>query len=346
MTTMRSTKSTRGQAVFCFLLPPPAPIGIFCDPHSSGTYRQLYLSFLLLPFAKIYRVVLPTCIHYLYYFFRRAPNRHYQMGWGGCNNHRLEDSQAEATGAVAAMSGEWSFAAVQRTPLHGGKDFPAVRYSASAVSYQGELIVTHGYFYNHNLRHPGWQSDAWAFNFGTSSWRKVHAGERHGAPSARYSSSAVLHDHALWMFGGDDGGHKKSMFNYVFKAWFDELLRFDLKTYVWHKVEPSSETRPPKRALHGAVTIGQSMYVYGGLEVSAASRQARRCPHEHATDAAHLAARPLGPIPDPANTPAPPAPPPRPRSPPRQRPRDRRCPPPCSSLTLGSMSSARRRGAW
>ena len=157
--------------------------------------------------------------------------------------------------------------AQQRQPVAGGRNFPSVRYSASAVSYKGEMIVTHGYFYNHGLRHPAWQSNAWAFNFASQNWRQVHEGERAGAPSARYSASAVLYDHALWMYGGDDGGHKKSMFNYIFQAWFDELWRFDLRTYVWHKVSYNSAA-PSKRALHSAVVVDKSMYVYGGLELA------------------------------------------------------------------------------
>jgi len=160
----------------------------------------------------------------------------------------------------------WSLVAPQRD-IPGGKTFPSVRYSACALAYRGEMVVTHGYFYNHALRHPAWQSDAWAFNFGTQRWRKLHEGERAGAPSARYSATAVLYDHALWMYGGDDGGHKKSMFNYIFQAWFDELWRFDLRTYVWHKVSYNSAA-PSKRALHSAVVVDKSMYVYGGLELA------------------------------------------------------------------------------
>lgn len=168
---------------------------------------------------------------------------------------------APGSGAV------WSFVKPQMKPVHGGRDFPSVRYSASAVSYRGEMIVTHGYFYNHAIRHPAWQSNAWAFNFASRRWRKVHDGETAGAPSARYSASAVLYEDALWMFGGDDGGHKKSMFNYIFQAWFNELWRFDLRTYTWRRVRPNGEA-PPKRALHSAVTIGDSMYMYGGLELA------------------------------------------------------------------------------
>ncbi len=162
----------------------------------------------------------------------------------------------------------WSFVAPQRSPVHGGRDYPSVRYSASAVAYNGELIVTHGYFYNHAIRHPAWQSNAWAFNFASRRWRLVHEGEKAGAPSARYSSSAVLYDHALWMYGGDDGGHKTSMFNYIFQAWFDELWRFDLRSYTWQQVRSLSKPAPVKRALHAAVVIGDGMFVYGGLELA------------------------------------------------------------------------------
>lgn len=161
----------------------------------------------------------------------------------------------------------WSFVAAQRTPVHGGRDFPSVRYSAAAVQYRGEMIVTHGYFYNHAIRHPAWQSNAWAFNFASQRWRKIHEGEQAGAPSARYSTSAVLYDNALWMFGGDDGGHKTSMFNYIFQSWYKELWRFDLRTYSWSQVKPMGAA-PAKRALHSAVVIGDSMYVYGGLELA------------------------------------------------------------------------------
>jgi len=173
-----------------------------------------------------------------------------------------------ALAAATADGSAWTFAAPQHTPVHGSRTFPSVRYSASAVEYKGELVVTHGYFYNHAIRHPAWQSDAWVFNFGSRKWRKVHEGERAGSPSARYSASAVLHDDALWMYGGDDGGHKTSMFNYIFQAWFDELWRFDLRSYVWNRVQYKSGVSPSKRALHSAVAIGRHMYVYGGLELA------------------------------------------------------------------------------
>lgn len=166
------------------------------------------------------------------------------------------------------MEAAWENVSPELKPLAGSRSFPSVRYSACAVAYAGQLVVTHGYFYNHAIHHPAWQSDAWTFDTATKNWQKVHEGERAGAPSARYSTSCVVWDDALWMYGGDDGGHKRSMFNYVFGAHFSEMWRMDLRTFQWRKVNYAAGAVPPKRALHAACVIGSAMYVYGGLELS------------------------------------------------------------------------------
>jgi hypothetical protein len=53
----------------------------------------------------------------------------------------------------------------------------------------------------------------------------------------------------------------------VFGAHFSEMWRMDLRSYQWKKVEYVGEM-PVKRALHAAVVVQNSMYVYGGLELS------------------------------------------------------------------------------
>lgn len=165
------------------------------------------------------------------------------------------------------MQGAWSEVSPQLMPVAGGPEHPSVRYSACAVAYDNQLVVTHGYHYDHDARHPAWKSDAWSYNFDTNAWRKVHEGERDGAPSARYSGTCILWDHALWMYGGDDGGHKWRMHNYVFGAHFSEMWRLDLRTFKWRKVEYTTAA-PIKRALHAAAVVGNTMYVHGGLELS------------------------------------------------------------------------------
>ena len=53
------------------------------------------------------------------------------------------------------------------------------------------------------------------------------------------------------MYGGDDGGHKWRMNNYVFGAHFSEMWRLDLRSFVWRKVVYAGAA-PVKRALHAA----------------------------------------------------------------------------------------------
>ena len=88
----------------------------------------------------------------------------------------------------------WSTTWPESKPVQGTAAFPSVRYSASAVSYGGELVVTPGYVYDHQHHRPAWQSNAWAFNYARREWRRVHEGEKAGAPSARYCMSAVVFD--------------------------------------------------------------------------------------------------------------------------------------------------------
>ena len=74
------------------------------------------------------------------------------------------------------LAAAWSIASPQRLPVTGGADYPSVRYSASSIMYNGEMIITHGYFYDHGNHHPAWQSNAWAFNTKQQTWRKIHEG--------------------------------------------------------------------------------------------------------------------------------------------------------------------------
>ena len=172
---------------------------------------------------------------------------------------------APKAGAAPLHGARWVSVTPQRKPVQGGADYPCVRYSATSVAYDGHLIVTHGYFYDHEHRHPAWQSDAWSFSFRDAKWTHIHDGEAAGAPSARYSASGVEFEHGLWFYGGDDGGHKYSMNNYVFGAHYDDLWRFDLRGNKWAQLQPPAPL-PPKRALHSAVVVGGAMYVYGGLK--------------------------------------------------------------------------------
>ena len=113
----------------------------------------------------------------------------------------------------------WSVVAPERQPVHGGRDYPSVRYSAMAVAYKGELIMTHGYFYNHAIRHPAWKSDAYALEIdghrpivdlwarARSAWSSVREADAvdgdtllvcHGSLGQALLCTALRHDESHW----------------------------------------------------------------------------------------------------------------------------------------------------
>lgn len=165
---------------------------------------------------------------------------------------------------MGTLKGTWEVVDPQIEPAWGNSNHIGVRYSHAAVAHAGELVVSHGYFYNHKHHTPAWQSDTWRFDPAGVAWRRVHGAWDEAAPavspSPRYSVSAVTYGDALLMFGGDDGGHLHSPTNYVFGAYFDELWVLDLVTHKWTPVpKPAGQAWPSKRALHGAALVNGRM---------------------------------------------------------------------------------------
>ena len=96
-----------------------------------------------------------------------------------------------------------------------GTALPRRRYSHSAVVVGGEMIVSHGYFFDHTGGGGAtWIDDTWAYSLDSPSsspptkrWREIYtAGVK---PHPRMSHSAVERDGKVVLFGGDDGGHLK-----------------------------------------------------------------------------------------------------------------------------------------
>lgn len=175
---------------------------------------------------------------------------------------------------AGALAGTWEVLDPETEPAWGTPAHIGVRYSHAAVAHAGELVVSHGYFYNHKRREPTWESDTWRFEPERAAWRRVHGpwerGKPREMPSPRYSTSAVEYGDALLMFGGDDGGHLHSPTNYVFDAFFDELWVLSLRSHEWFLApNPEGAPWPAKRALHGATLVNGRMHVYGGLGAAA-----------------------------------------------------------------------------
>lgn len=140
---------------------------------------------------------------------------------------------------------------------------PSQRHSHSMVEWENKLFVLFGYDGNY-------RSDIFEFNISRNTWICIQP--QGFAPRPRYRSSVVAYKDSLIVFGGHDGSKH-----------LDDLLVFNLKTYVWSLIEPvvpmttmgpyayrtlsplSSASHPPaSRDSHSAVVHGESMFIFGG----------------------------------------------------------------------------------
>jgi hypothetical protein len=92
------------------------------------------------------------------------------------------------------------------------RTFCGCRYSHTATNVGREMVVTHGYFYDHTGGGAAtWIDDTWGFNFDTEVWRRIdHPTSGPSAttakPHARMSHSAVATiGGEVVLYGGDDG---------------------------------------------------------------------------------------------------------------------------------------------
>ncbi|KAK9820539.1 hypothetical protein WJX72_011414 [[Myrmecia] bisecta] len=163
----------------------------------------------------------------------------------------------------------------------GGRNSPAIRYSHAAATYDKQMFISHGYYYDAATGEPKWLSDTWAMAMQPPyKWHKLHDGIAHAdavkaaqrkkpgkAPCGRYGATSVAYAGKLYLFGGTDGGHSKhGKPGYEQGYDLDELWSFDIKKRSWSPIlnAKASPEWPAARYLHVAVPVGAQMLVYGG----------------------------------------------------------------------------------
>eukprot|EP00756_Hemistasia_phaeocysticola_P059084 Hpha_TRINITY_DN35792_c0_g1::TRINITY_DN35792_c0_g1_i1::g.139844::m.139844 len=142
---------------------------------------------------------------------------------------------------------------------------PMVRYGAESVQVPGGFVVTHGYMFDHRTAHPTWMNDSWRFDFETGRWSPLVA--RNRGPSPRYKNVIFSFKHALYVHGGDDGGHTKSN-THVWGAHFNDLWKYDMGGQKWQKLTQSGSLPDPRQG-HTAVVLEEGVVVvFGGMTAS------------------------------------------------------------------------------
>ena len=99
---------------------------------------------------------------------------------------------------------------------------------------------------------PTWLSDTWFFDLTARAWRQAHAGFQEGGnqegaaesavPHGRMSHTCVVWRGALYMYGGDDGGHLTRTGSHT-AGHLSDLWRFNVSAHSWTMVRRSKEQR-------------------------------------------------------------------------------------------------------
>ncbi|CAH0753643.1 unnamed protein product [Bemisia tabaci] len=160
---------------------------------------------------------------------------------------------------IYVFGGELGFSACNETPLwvynvksntwrkikvQKGTNVPKGRRGHSALVHRGSMLLYGGY---RDLR--GSSSELWAFHFETESWHLLAMNK--DGPPARHKHSAVIHDEAMWIYGGMTDLHERG-----------DLWRFDLVCKRWSLVK--CKINPGALHSHSVCKLPSSMVIFGG----------------------------------------------------------------------------------
>jgi len=168
----------------------------------------------------------------------------------------------------------WQTVLHQHTNSQHLQTRPKSRYSHSATSVGGEMVVAFGYFYDHNGcvgerlcgdgAGPTWLADVWAFGWSTgkSRWRRIWNG---GPPSKDLPTPRMNHvavpgftESSIVIFGGSGARDQK----------FNDVWELDLKTGRWELLAAAGhEPGPSPRDCSAAARLQGSLLAYGGFAV-------------------------------------------------------------------------------
>jgi hypothetical protein len=181
--------------------------------------------------------------------------------------------------ASAAAVG-WQIVHPQTSVAEGTGTQPSIRYGHTCNAYKGDLLVTHGYYYDRPRAAPTWLSDTWAMAAadGTFRWEcwsgnlpqavaynSYSTGRKPRAPCGRFGHVSAIIGDALFLYGGNDGGYSRTnRDDYKPGHDFDELWRLDLTNLSWSLVRPTG-AGPGKRHMAGGTAVQGSFIVYGGI---------------------------------------------------------------------------------
>ncbi|XP_015608801.1 uncharacterized protein LOC107274303 isoform X2 [Cephus cinctus] len=189
-----------------------------------------------------------------------AGSRWEELHPGGERPPALQEHSAVAyKDSLYVFGGELGFSAGIETPLwvynvktntwrkiraQRGCAVPRGRRGHTALVHRGQMLIYGGY---QDLR--GSSPELWAFHFETESWHLLSSSEC--GPAARHKHSAVLHEDAMYIYGGMTDLQERS-----------DCWRWDVNIASWCLLK----NKPGPGPLHGhaACRLPSCMLIFGG----------------------------------------------------------------------------------
>ncbi|XP_035216879.1 LOW QUALITY PROTEIN: uncharacterized protein LOC118190290 [Stegodyphus dumicola] len=123
---------------------------------------------------------------------------------------------------------------------------PSGRRGHSAVVFDGAMHVFGGY---QDLR--GSSSELWMFDLGAERWSLIRTPSYFAQPPPRHNHSCVIHDDAMWVYGGLADLQPRG-----------DFWKWDFISHQWSRVK--TQRGPGELHGHAAVKGLAYMYIFGG----------------------------------------------------------------------------------
>ncbi|RZC42924.1 uncharacterized protein BDFB_005577 [Asbolus verrucosus] len=167
---------------------------------------------------------------------------------------------------IYVFGGEVGFSAGTETPLwcydiknnswrkirsKKGVATPKGRRGHTALIHRGNMLIYGGY---QDLR--GSCSELWAFHFETESWHLLSTAASKANnidvfPPPRHKHSAIIHDDAMWIYGGMTDLQERG-----------DLWKWDIVSKTWNNIK--TKINPGPLHSHAVCKLPSSMLLFGG----------------------------------------------------------------------------------
>ncbi|EDV26766.1 uncharacterized protein TRIADDRAFT_54002 [Trichoplax adhaerens] len=129
-----------------------------------------------------------------------------------------------------------------------GSMIPSTRRNHTASIINGAMYIFGGY-----IDFRGSTNELWSYAFESDTWELVYPLDYKdsNSPLGRYAHSTVVHDNALWIFGGLNDLNVTN-----------DLWKWDILQQQWRRIK--SKSGPPPLCKHSAVKTSHGMAILGG----------------------------------------------------------------------------------